>query len=326
MPYRHLTGECREIISQMYFSGKRIAEIAAAINRHRSTVYRELDRNGNAKAKTVYTCRRAVYLAKERRRLAKANAPRKLDAPGLLGLVKEGLRKCWSPEQIAGWLKRMTKGDSTRCVSHFSIYRWLERDKKTGGEYWKFLRQARKKRRKKYGSKKRSLWSIKRRPIDERPSIVERRSRIGDWEGDLMEGLNKKSYFLTLVDRKSGFLIARRIPSRDSVNVRRTIVRVLRTLDPKHVKTLTLDNGTEFSDYLKIEEHLGIKVYFAKPYCSWQRGTNENTNGLLRQFAPKRTDFRNISHRSLANEVQRINNRPRKRLNYQTPTEVLRKH
>lgn len=324
MPYEHLNGDCREVISQMYFAGNRITEIALAIGRHRSTVYRELNRNGIRTSKTVYSCRRASGLAKERRRLAKANAPRKLDDPGLLSLVKKCLRKCWSPEQISGWLREQAQIKFS--VSHFAIYRWLERDKKSGGEYWKFLRQCSKKRRKKYGSSKRCLWSVDRRSIDLRPAVVEKRTRVGDWEGDLMVGLNQKSYFLTLVERKTGFLIARRISSRDSVNVRRAIVRAFRSVDSKHVKTLTLDNGTEFSDYFKIEEQLGIKVYFAKPYCSWQRGTNENTNGLLRQFAPKRTDFRTISHRALASEVQNINNRPRKRLNYQTPFDALRKH
>lgn len=319
MPYSHLTGEEREVISQMHYSGRRICEIAVAIDRHRSTVYRELKRNGNPTAKTPYFARRAEFKAKKRRRLAKEDAPRKLDDPTLLERVKTGLRKFWSPEQIAG----ASQDDPSGCVSHFAIYRWIERDKRNGGEYWKYLRQSKKKRRKKYGSKSRHLWSEQRRPIEDRPKIVERRARIGDWEGDLMEGLDKKSYLLTLVDRKTRFLITRKIPSRESTHVRKTIVQALRNVGADSVKTLTLDNGTEFSNFPKIEEQLNIKVYFANPYCSWERGTNENTNGLIRQFAPKRTDFRKLSYQALAAIVKRINNRPRKRLNYQTPSQLF---
>lgn len=322
MPYTHLTVVEREIISQMLFAGHSKRTIALAINRHHSTVYRELNRNADATAKTFYFAGRAELEAKQRRRLARANT-RKLDDPSLLSIVKDGLRKYLSPEQISETMKQRAKGDPACVVSHFAIYRWIERDKKNGGEYWKFLRQSRKKRRKKYGSKKRHLWSDKRKTIDQRPAVVARRTRVGDWEGDLMEGLNKKSYLLTLVERKTGFLLARRIPTRESTNVRKTIVQALRTIPPQFRKTLTLDNGTEFSDFLTLEKQLNLNVYFANPYCSWERGTNENTNGLIRQFAPKRTDFRDISHQLLASIANRINNRPRKRLNYQTPIQVL---
>ena len=159
--------------------------------------------------------------------------------------------------------------------------------------------------------------------IELRPKVVDLRKRIGDWEGDTVEGKGHQGRLLTLVDRKSRFTSALKVNSKYSSEVVGAIKRVLKTLEPTARRTLTLDNGTEFSRFKDIESSLGTRVYFAHPYSSWERGTNENTNGLLRQYFPKDTDFTKISTQQLASAVIQLNNRPRKCLNWRTPNEAF---
>ena len=160
--------------------------------------------------------------------------------------------------------------------------------------------------------------------IEDRPKVVDRRSRIGDWEGDLVEGKDRRAYLLTLVDRRTGYLLVSKVGSKKAHIVRDSSIRLLQKMKPAYRKTLTFDNGTEFSNFKQIESKAGMDVYFAHPYSSWERGTNENTNGLLRQYFPKGKDLRVLPPASLAAAAHRLNNRPRERLGYQTPAEVLR--
>jgi len=159
--------------------------------------------------------------------------------------------------------------------------------------------------------------------IARRPAVVNRRSRFGDWEGDTILGLGRLSAIVTHVERKSGYLLAAKLDACKSKEVNRASKRLFGKLPDRLRKTLTLDNGKEFSSHEELSRVTGLKIYFAKPYAAWQRGTNENTNGLLRQFFPKRTDLRNVSQHQIAHAVRLINNRPRKRLGYRTPNEVL---
>ncbi len=324
MPYCHLSENEREVIAQMRYAGRTLSEIAGKLRRHKATISRELRRNRSRCRQIGYSSILATLLARQRRGDAKRQLPRKIKSADLLRYVKSKLKLDWSPEQIAGRMRLERGDDLWQRISHPSIYKWIKQDKDQGGEYYKTLRQSHRQRRQKYGSKSKRFHVEGRVSIDDRPQVVARRSRIGDWEGDLMEGKNRTAYLMTLVDRRTGFLLTKKIVNKESWRVRKATIQLLRKVKPEYRKTITFDNGSEFSDFKRIEEAIGVKTYFAHPYSSWERGTNENTNGLVRQYAPKGTDLRRTSPRELAKAVQRLNNRPRKRLGYHKPYEVLR--
>jgi len=328
MPYRHLSSTERDEIAQMYYSGLSFSEIGRRLGRSKSTISREVSRNrirhGSQRfVRWRYLSSRAALQAKERRSNAKRSVGRVLDHRRLLEYVKLGLKNRWSPEQISGRIQFDHSKDKSMRVSHETIYQWLRKNKRNGGKWYLNLRQARRARRKKYGSSLRRHRMQGRVSIDDRPNVVDHRNRIGDWEGDTVEGKNHQGRLLTLVDRKSRFTSALKVKSKYSNEVIGAIKRALRNVPVHARRTLTLDNGTEFSHFKEIESSLGTKVYFAHPYSSWERGTNENTNGLLRQYFPKDTDFTKISSQQLASAVVQLNNRPRKCLNWRTPKEVF---
>lgn len=324
MGYQHLSLAEREVIYRMRFAGHTLAEIAEETGRHRGTISRELRRNRIPGSSRNYSPSYAMETARRRRIQGRNRLRRKIQCRSILRYVKARLQREWSPEQIAGRMKRERGRDVSHRISHVSIYRWLREDKASGGAFSKHLRQASRQRRSRYGSQTKRFHVSGKVSIEQRPKVVDRRSRIGDWEGDLMEGKDRRAYLLTIVDRRSGYLLVSKVGNKNSGLVKDASIELLKRMKRSFRKTITFDNGTEFSGFQQIATGTGAKVYFAHPYSSWERGTNENTNGLLRQYVPKGADIRVLNHSRLATAAFRLNNRPRKRLGYQTPAEVLR--
>jgi len=231
--------------------------------------------------------------------------------------VQALLREDWSPEQIAGWLRRQGQ----LRISHETIYRWIWADKGAGGTLYRHLRGARKQKRKRYGAYDSRGRPAGKRPITTRPSGAEHRSRLGHWEGDTLLGAGQAGpCVLTLVERKSGFLLLGKLPRRTAPFVNRRLHQLIQR-QPRPVRTITVDNGTEFHSYAAVEERLPTRFYFATPHHSWERGTNENANGLLRQYLPKRASMAHLSQHDCNRIAAKLNRRPRKRLGYRTPEE-----
>ena len=207
-------------------------------------------------------------------------------------------------------------------VSHETIYQWIFADAKQSGDLYLSLVRRHKNRRRQRRSCKRRLFEG-RVSIDERPKIVADRTRFGDWESDTMEGGKSKGGLATHVERKSRYLVAGKVMDKRSNTFIQTSIECFKRISPKLIKTFTVDNGSEFSQFKNLEKETASKVYFADPYSPWQRGLNENTNGLLRRFFPKGCNFHEISDRVIEQAVEKLNNRPKKCLNFRTPYEVL---
>jgi IS30 family transposase len=225
--------------------------------------------------------------------------------------------KTWSPEQIAGRRKQEPGHESKKCASHETIYRWIK--KQPQRPHWEqFLRR---------GGRRKDLekrGKIPRRvEIAGRPEVVRERSRYGDWEGDTIVGARRQGGLVSLVERKSGYLLLSKVPRLQATKVRRVIQRQVAPLPARLKHTLTLDNGKEFAEHEQLAKRTGLAIYFAQPYCAWQRGTNENTNGLVRQFLPKGTGFSSLRHNHLQQIQDSLNHRPRERLGWRTPHEEL---
>jgi IS30 family transposase len=237
----------------------------------------------------------------------------------LLRFIIRQLKLHKSPEQIAGVLKKKKQSCDT-CT----IYRYI---KERAPHLKMYLRSQKGKYRRKHGTKKREKQreQAKKRRIDERPQIVERRGRIGDFEGDTLMGRDKRVRIASFVDRKTGYLIAFLLPKMNAELLTQCAIKAFRHIQKKKRKTLTLDNGPEFSDWERLEEKSGMTVYFAYPYHFWERGTNENANGLLRQYFPKSYDFNLITEKELQHVVRRLNNRERKRLKFKSPKSLFLK-
>jgi transposase, IS30 family len=300
----------RERIAQFVNQGLRKAEIGRRLGRHPSTIGRELARNGEG---TNYWASRAQEKSKARRRYR----ARKLDDHDVNAYVRHGLAQCWSPEQIAGRSRLCFRQQPRRWLSHSTIYRWIARD--PDREHWEsFLRFGRRRREPETRGKLPA-----RAEIAGRPAIVDERRRFGDWEGDTIVGKQRRSGLVTLVERKSGFGLVAKVQRLKARNVERATTRQFAPLPRGLRHTATFDNGKEFARYERITKKTGIAVYFARPYHAWERGSNESFNGLLRQFFPKGTDFTGISPLEVKYVHNLLNDRPRKRLGYRTPREVL---
>lgn len=308
MNYKQLTREQRYQIIVLLKTEQSKSEIAELIGVHRATIYRELNRN---QGKRGYRPNQAHQKAITRR---KGKARRRITMKDWQR-VEEKLGENWSPEQISGILK-----PSGISVSPEWIYQYVYADKRTGGDLWKHLR-CQKKRRKRAGGQDRRGTIPNRVGIDQRPAIVETRKRLGDWEGDTIIGKGHRGAVLTLVERKSGYLLMGRLSKRSAEQVTAQATRLLSSVP--HLKTLTLDNGKEFAEHEKIATQTGIAVYFASPYASWERGTNENTNGLIRQYLPKERRLDDLEEQELVDIMTALNHRPRKRLDFMTPHEVF---
>jgi len=303
----------REIVSQLWAAGHSRKAIAERLGRSRSTIGRELKRNGAADGS--YSAVTAQQQAVRRRR--QRPLVRKLERPELHAAVRTRLARAWSPDQIAGRLKKDYPEDQALHVAPQTIYAWVEQDEHQA--HWQsfFRRGGRPPKPPRTGQIPRQVQ------IDGRPEAANRRERLGDFEGDTIVSRGKRSGLLTVVDRRSRYLWAAKLKDRTAGRTRRKMERLLKNLSPELRQTTTFDNGKEFSEHEALARHLGIDVYFAHPYASWERGTSENTNRLLRQYYPKGTDFAEVSHYDLASTVESINERPRKCLGYQTPSEVF---
>ena len=290
------------------------SEIARALGRHRSTVSRELGRNS-----TRADGRYRAFTAQERTNGRRSRSRRNSRfAARDFALIDELLCRQWSPEQVAGHLRRT--GQLT--ISHETIYRHVWRDKGDGGLLYTHLRGARKRRRKRYGSRDSRGRLAGKRMISERPAEVETRQRVGHWEADTVAGTGGKDCVLTLVERKTGLVLIGKLRDRTAASLSRRAISLIGR-HAGRVETVTADNGTEFHDYKRVEQRTGAAFYFARPYHSWERGSNENANGLLRQYLPKGVSMVGLSQQRCDAIARTLNSRPRKRLGFRTPLECF---
>jgi IS30 family transposase len=307
--YSQLTQEQRYQIYALKKTGHSRTEIAEVIGVHKSTVSRELKRNRGGRG---YRPQQAHNLAMERKQKGVARI-----TVAIWARVEKLLRQDWSPEQISGRLKKEQKV----CISHEWIYQYILQDKQRGGDLYRHLR-CQKKRRKRYGKYDRRGKLPNCRSIEERPVVANRRKRLGDWEADTLLGKNRKQALVTLTERKSRFTLLGKVSQRTAQAVQDQIHHLLLPVVNK-VHTLTSDHGKEFAFHQQIAEALQLDFYFAHPYAAWERGTNENTNGLLRQYFPKKRDFQWVSQKDVEQAMLKLNFRPRKSLRFKTPFEVF---
>ena len=288
--YRQLTSEERHTLSTLRKQGYRQAAIARALGRHRSTISREVRRNSKDRGGRVYRPGLADDMARWRRDRSRRNAR---FGPSDWLLVEACIKQQWSPEQVSGWLRRMGQ----LSISHETIYRYIWRDRKRGGSLHQHLRCSPKQRRKRYGTYDSRGRLAGKRTLSERPAGAQNRSRVGHLEADTVIGnISDKHCVLTLVDRKSGYVMIGKLEARTVEATNRRALRLIGAA-PRPTRTITADNGTEFHGYEAIEQASGSKFYFAAPYHSWERGTSENTNGLIRQYLPKRKSMAHITQR-----------------------------
>ena len=306
--YKQLTEVQRYQIEALNKAQKEQKDIAEIIGVSASTICRELKRNTGLRG---YRPKKAHSLALTRRK--EASKVIKMTAD-VITLCETKIKLDWSPEQVSGWLKI----EEGICISHERIYQHIWSDKRQGGALHKHLRQSHKKRKKQYGSKEKRGQIRNRISIDERPEIVEQKSRLGDWEIDTVMGKNHQGALVTLVDRASKFTLIKKVDSKHAEVVTEATITLLQPYLDKTL-TITADNGKEFAWHEKIAEQLEASVYFAHPYHSWERGLNENTNGLIRQYFTKESSFENITDEAVEEVMNKLNHRPRKILNYKTP-------
>jgi len=310
----HLTLKEREVIAYMHRLGKLQTQIAERLGRHKSTISRELRRN---RSRNGYWAAAAEDKAKQRRSERPYLA--KMQRPEVRRYVSERLRQRWSPDQIAGRSRRDFPQVRRRQVSAPTIYAWIQLEE-ARGKHWKHCLRRLGRKRPEWEKRGRLPTSVS---IEGRPVIVDRRGRYGDWEGDTIVGAHRRGGAVTLVERKSGYLLLGKVANLQAATVRQAAARRYATTPPGLRKSLTLDNGKEFAEHEQLELEAALRIYFAKPYSAWQRGLNENTNGLIRQFFPKGTDLASVPEHRFDRVQHLLNDRPRKRLGYRSPNEVL---
>jgi IS30 family transposase len=307
--YHQLTQEQRYQIYALKKMGHKQMEIAKCIGVHKSTISRELKRNHGQRG---YRPKQAHNLAMSRRRKGQSRIQADTWA-----VIEEKIRLDWSPEQISGWLLKHHQIQ----VSHERIYQHILSDKQAGGDLYKHLR-CQKKRRKRYGSHDRRGKLRNRRSIEERPEIVDQRQRIGDWEVDTIIGKGHHQAIVTLTERKSRLALLRKVDRRTAELVSDAVVDLLQPLADR-LYTITGDNGKEFAEHERIAEDLDIDFFFAHPYAAWERGANENMNGLVRQYIPKNRKLSSVTNEELEQIMTKLNHRPRKCLDFMAPFEVF---
>jgi len=306
MTYKHLSQAERYQIHALMKAGHDQSQIAKLLDRHKSTISRELSRNTGSRG---YRPKQACEMSADR-------AQNSRNAPTVEPWVREAacalLCIQWSPEQIASQLP----------ISHETVYQHVYADKAQGGTLWKHLR-CQKQKRKRYASGRDRRGQIpNRRPLSERPLHIEARRQVGHWECDTVIGASHKGAVVTMVERKSGYAVMAKVEKKTSELVSSAIVDKLQPLAAR-VKTLTFDNGKEFAGHAYIDKQLQSTAYFARPFASWERGSNENLNGLLRQYVPKKRAMSTVTDEEIRMIQNRLNNRPRKRLGFKTPAEVF---
>lgn len=316
---KHLTRGQRYEIQMYSLLGMNKSEIARILHVHKSTITREFQRNSDVKSKgTYYFASRAEK--KQRKRYASRRRPIKFT-----DVMKEKARYYleelqMSPEQIVGYCKK----HGIDMVSHETLYQWIWADKKSGGTLHTHLRHRGRRHHKRGLSRKRRGIIPNRVDISERPKIVDRRSRFGDFEIDTIVGANHRQHILTINERVTGRLWMRRLSAPTAAVAASMAINILQPMaDAGLTKTITADNGLQFARHETVTEALGIKFYFAKPYHSWERGSNENLNGLIRQYIPKGTDFDTLTREDILAIQEKINNRPRKRLAFSSPNDIF---
>lgn len=312
--YRQITSSERYTLGALHAQGLSQAEIGRQLGRHRSTISRELKRN-----RTRYDGAYRPLKANERTNGRRSRSRRNRQfGPAQFQLVECLLRRQWSPEQVSGYLRR----ERLLEISHETIYLHIWRDKAEGGRLWKHLRCSLKRRRKRYRAYDSRGRLAGKKLISERPTAVEARKEIGHWEMDTMIGHSSKDCILSLVERVSGYSLIGKLRDRSKEATTARAIELIRR-HGELFKTITADNGTEFHDYKRIEATTRVPVYFATPYHSWERGTNENTNGLIRQYLPKRVSMRNLTQHRCNAIALKLNTRPRKRHEFKSPLERL---
>ena len=313
MMYRQITFAERYTLGVLRRGGLSPAAIARTLGRHRSTILREVRRN-SAHSDGTYRPPLADWYARGRRSHSRRNQQ---FSAAEWARIQVLLRDDWSPEQVAGWLRRHRE----LAISHETIYRYVWADKRAGGTLYQHLRGARKQRRKRYGRYDSRGRLAGKRPITERPPIVETRQELGHWEADTMLGASQAGpCVLSLVERKTGYLLLGPLRRRISAAVNQRARQLIRARSHL-IRTITVDNGTEFHEYAKLERTTGTRFYFATPHHAWERGTNENTNGLVRQYLPKRQSMDRLTQHDCNRIAAKLNRRPRKRLGFRTPEE-----
>lgn len=313
MTYHQVTYEERYSVGLLRQQGLAPAAIARVLGRHRSTIGREVRRNGTPRD-GCYRPQLADWYARGRRSRSRRN--QRLSAADW-AQVQALVREDWSPEQVAGWLKRHGR----LAISHETIYRHIWMDRRHGGTLHRHLRGARKQRRKRYGRYDSRGRLAGKRPITTRPAMVETRRELGHWEGDTVLGASQAGpCVLSLVERKTGYVLVGHLARRSTAAVNHRVQQLI-AAQAHPVRTITVDNGTEFHAYAAIERATTTQFYFATPHHAWERGTNENTNGLLRQYLPKGQSMAHLTQHDCNRIATKLNRRPRKRLGYRTPEE-----
>ena len=309
MSYTQLIQEQRYQIYALLKMGHNRTEIAAVIEMHKSTISRELGRNCGLRG---YRPKQAHHKALSRRNHSQARI-----MPEIWEMIETKLRLEWSPEQVSGWLQRR----QAIQVSHEWIYQHILVDKQAGGDLYRHLR-CQKKRRKRYGSYDRRGKLPNRVSIEERPDIVEQRQRIGDWEVDTIVGKGHHQGVVTLIERKSRFALLSKVEQRTADQVSKAMIDLLLPVSDR-LHTITADNGKEFAEHERVEHELQVDFFFAHPNAAWERGANENMNGLVRQYIPKKRNFASVTNIELIQIMKRLNYRPRKCLDFMSPFEVF---
>lgn len=313
MSYSQIAVEERYLLGALLALGWRPAWIAYVLGRHRSTVSREIRRN-RARGQGWYRAKLADDYARTRRRRTRQHS--QFTAAQWQRIVQR-LEQWLSPEQIAGALRR--EGDF--AISHETIYRYVRADRRNAGTLYLQLRQGRRKRRKWYGRRSPRTPDLGKRRIDERPRVVETRRQLGHWEMDTILGPDQRGpCLLSLVERVSGYLELGCLRTKSVREVNARAIQLLRA-QPRPVRSITADNGSEFHGFKTLERRIGTRIYFATPHHAWERGTNENTNGLVRQYLPKGQSLEALTQQRCREIARALNQRPRKRLGFQTPEE-----
>lgn len=314
MGYNQLTHGERYAMANMLHQGYSYRAIGQVLGRATSTISRERRRNATTHDGHYRAEKTQQYATARRRRTRKKS---QYDAQEWRE-VERLLKRRWSPEQIAGRRRALMQPS----MSKETIYRYVRRQRRAGGQLWRALRIMSKFGRKRRGSPATRGRLVGKRHISQRPAVVQRRRQTGHWEGDTVMGSDQRHCVLTLVERVTGYVVIKKLSARSKEQAAAALSQAIRELNGR-VKTITLDNGTEFHDYERVEQQHNVEFYFATPYHSWERGTNENTNGLIRQYLPKGTCLRGLTQTSCNAIAAELNDRPRRRLGFRTPSEVF---
>ena len=314
MGYRQLTQDERYVIARMMHRGHSMREVAQALDRDVSTISRERARNATTHDGGYRAEKAHQYAMARRRRSRKKDQYTQEEWSQVTRL----LERKWSPQQIVGRSLLLRQP----CMSKETIYRRVRRDRRSGGQLWRCLRVMSKFGRKRRGSPATRGRLIGKRHISQRPAAVQRRRQLGHWEGDTVMGADQRHCVLTLVERVTGYVVIKKLVARTKEQAAAALSAAISRLR-RRVRTITLDNGTEFHDYERVEKAHGVPFYFATPYHSWERGTNENTNGLIRQYLPKGMCMSGVTQARCDWIAKELNDRPRERLGFRTPNEMF---